>query len=148
MMQVKHLMTAAVTCGTSASMESVMRAMFDYDCRRLVVVDESGRLAGLLTEDDLCRAITMYGVAIRRRTVKDVIGSRVFSCSPNDVIESAIDLMQDLHLSSLPVTDTHGRPVGVLSLDEVLPEPDFSENSHFDREANCTFATICDSHPH
>jgi CBS domain-containing protein len=148
-LRVKDLMTQApATCGTSTNMQAVMRAMFEYECGALLVVDDKGRLAGLLTQRDVCRAMLSHGIALRQLAVKDIIGAQVFSCSPNDAVESAVDLMHDLNLRSLPVTDMVGHPVGLLSIDEVPSEPDHSPLSHYDPEAMRTFATICDSHPH
>jgi len=148
-LRVSDMMTPyPVTCGTSASMNAVIRAMFKYGCNALLVVDGTGRLTGVLSERDVCRAMLAHGSALLELTVKDVIGHQVFSCSPNDSLECAADLMRDLHITLLPVTDGQGRPVGVLSIDEVLPELVYSPLSHFDREAIRTFATLCDSHPH
>ena len=148
-LRVRDLMTQTpATCGTSASMQAVMQAMFEHECAALLVVDDTGRLAGMLTQRDVCRAMLSYGIALRRLAVKDIIGAQVFSCSANDAMESAVDLMQDLHLRSLPVTDAVGRPIGLLSIDALPSEPNHSPLSHFGPEAMRTFATICDSHPH
>ena len=148
-LRVKDLMTQApATCGMSTSMQAVMRAMFEYECGALLVVDDKGRLAGLLTQRDVCRAMLSHGIALRDLAVKDIIGAQVFSCSPNDAMKSAVDLMHDLHLRSLPVTDMVGRPVGLLSIEERSSEPNHAPLPHYDPEAMRTFATICDSHPH
>jgi len=147
-LRVRDLMMMPATCGTSASLESVMRALFDFECGVLLVVDDDGLLAGMLTEKSIQHAMTTRGIAFHRCTVTDLIERQVFSCSPNDTLECAADLMRDLHITSLPVTDALGRPVGVLSIDQVLPELEFSPLSHFDREAMRTLATSCDSHQH
>lgn len=117
-LRVRDLMTyQPVTCGTSASMDAVLRAMAEYDCGTLLVVDATGRLAGIIAEDEVCRAMLEFGTGLRQLSVKDIMSPQVFSCSPDDAAGVAREIMRDLHLGRLPVTDKLGRPVGVLWMD-------------------------------
>jgi len=44
-----------VTCSPADSVEHVIRLMGDHQVRRIPVVDEGGRLAGIVSLNDLCR---------------------------------------------------------------------------------------------
>jgi CBS domain-containing protein len=74
-------------------------------------------LAGIIAEDDVCRAMLEFGTGLRQLSVKDIMSPQVFSCSPDDAAGVAQEIMRDLHLGRLPVTDKLGRPVGVLWMD-------------------------------
>jgi len=126
--RVRDLMTRVfITCGTSAGIDAVLRSMAEYDCDTLVVVDDTGRLAGIITEDEVCRSMIEFGTRLQELSVTDIMSHEAFSCSPDDGVELAHELMTNLHLGQLPVTDKLGRPVGVLSMDVVGSVPSSTE---------------------
>src|SRR5262245_51459466 len=54
-MQIKDIMsTPAVTCPADATLDQAARAMWDSDCGILPVVFDDGRLAGVVTDRDIC----------------------------------------------------------------------------------------------
>lgn len=57
---------------------------------------------------------------IKTYRVKDVMSSSVISVEPGDTIEEALVLMAQYRVTSLPVTDTKNRCVGVLSTADLI----------------------------
>ena len=56
-MNVKQIMThPVVTCSIESHLNVVARLMWDNDCGTIPVVDAEGRLAGIVTDRDICMA--------------------------------------------------------------------------------------------
>ena len=58
----------------------------------LVVFGADGRLAGILSERDIVRAIAESGITVLQLPVAQVMTRNVFTCDVNDSINSVIDL--------------------------------------------------------
>jgi Zn-dependent protease/CBS domain-containing protein len=90
-----------------------------YNLRSLPVVDEYGRLVGVITLSDI-RDIPQdqWGIA----TVGQVMQSRekLQAVRPQDSLEGAVQVLMDGQLDQLPVVDPFGRLIGVLSRANVL----------------------------
>lgn len=57
-MKVKDLMTTPVqTCRTTALLGDAVQVMRDAGCGCVPIVDRRGRLAGMLTDHDVCRVV-------------------------------------------------------------------------------------------
>lgn len=83
---------------------------------------------------------------IKAYRVKDVMSSSVISVEPNDTIEEALVLMAQYRVTSLPVTDTKNRCVGVLSTTDLInPAQALEEELHaLDRGSESARQAILD----
>jgi CBS domain-containing protein len=93
--------------------------MWERDCGALPVVDQEGRVAGMVTDRDICMAAYTQGRPIHAVPVEKVMAQHVFSCGANDSIEDAEAIMHQFHVHRLPVVDSEQHVVGVLSLDDL-----------------------------
>jgi CBS domain-containing protein len=59
-------------------------------------------------------------LTVRARTAADLMTARVVSIDQNTPLHQAVATLVDRGLSAAPVTDLAGRPVGVLSMTDVL----------------------------
>lgn len=96
--------------------------------RHLPVVDDAGRLAGIVTDRDLRQAIldpwlrdalgdaTLF---LRALTVREVMTWGVVSVRADDDLRAATRLMRERKIGALPVV-ADGRVVGVLTESDVL----------------------------
>ncbi len=58
-MKVQDVMTApAHSCAAGASVVTATQLMWDYDCGALPVLDQNGRPVGMITDRDICMAVT------------------------------------------------------------------------------------------
>jgi len=82
----------------------------------VAVVDEKGKLAGIVTDGDLARNITrdLFGVS-----VDDVMTLSPKTVGPEMIAAAAIALINQHQISALLVTE-HDRPVGVISFHDLL----------------------------
>ena len=83
------------------------------------VVDAQGRLIGIFTDGDLRRLVQMGEVDFSR-AVSSVMGKTPRTVSPDDLAQTAADLMRSTQVDQLPVVDSDGRPVGLLDVQDLL----------------------------
>ncbi|MCH7472243.1 chloride channel protein [bacterium] len=80
------------------------------------VVDEGGRLAGMLTTSDLGhRKLGSFGV-----TAWDICSRDIHSLKASDNCHTAIALLEDYHIGRVPVVDDEGRPVGIITRTDIV----------------------------
>jgi len=103
------------------SLKQVVIAMTARPLGAACVVDDQGRLAGLITDGDLRRALQMHD-DIRSLGAADVMTGRPTTVAPDARLADALRLMEDRpsQISVLPVVDpADGRCVGLLRIHDV-----------------------------
>jgi CBS domain-containing protein len=83
------------------------------------IVDDGGKLAGILTDRDIALGAHAVGEALWRLRIADHMTTPVFSCRPDDTLDVAARIMRAHRVRRLPVVDEAGRPVGIISLDDL-----------------------------
>jgi len=130
-MRVSELMSrSVVTINAASSCDAAARRMHGARIRHLPVVDEVGRLVGVLTDRDLRHCLfapaafreigtVPVQVLLQRVPVKEVMSTGVVTVRPTDDLETATRLMVEERIGSLPVVDGD-RVVGILTETDVL----------------------------
>jgi CBS-domain-containing membrane protein len=108
------------TCTINDSLNGAARIMWDHDCGCAPVIDMHGKLAGIVTDRDISMAAYTQGVPLDSIPVERVMSARVISCGRGDDLETAHQLMRTHEIHRLPVVDARGRPIGILSLSDVI----------------------------
>lgn len=116
-MLVRDVMTgAAVTDSATGTLRSAAERMWREQTGSLLVMDGE-RLAGIITERDLLRAVAL-GADLATATVDEVMTAEVFTVSPDMPLRDAAREMAVRWIRHLPVVD--GRQVlGVISMRDV-----------------------------
>ncbi len=125
---VEHWMTdvaLAISPNTSAS--AAMLKMHIGRFRHLPVVD-SGRLIGIVSDRDLIGSEPATEEEIKRAyvelddspTVSEVMSREPETTSPTVPLEEAIAQLLEHKYSALPVTDSEGHLVGILTTHDIL----------------------------
>lgn len=84
--------------------------------RHLPVVEAHGKLVGLVTHRDLLRCYAVRGEYRGRATLaRDMMNTALATVRPTTPLRSALELMLTNKFGCLPVTDDHGRLVGILT---------------------------------
>ncbi|HKS16443.1 MAG TPA: CBS domain-containing protein, partial [Planctomycetota bacterium] len=113
MMKVKDLCTRLVrTCGPDTTLSSAGWTMWEGDCGILPVVDESRKLLGVLTDRDICMAVSTKYRPAADISVREVCTGKVFSCGLEDDVKRAMEIMRKESVRRLPVVDEEGRSEG------------------------------------
>lgn len=116
-MKIDALLTTAVrTCRTTDPLSSVAQAMWEGDLGCLPVLDAEERVVGMLTDRDMLMATHLRGTPLWSIQAGDVMSNVVHALAADATAQDAAELMARLQLRRVPVLDTDGRLLGVLSL--------------------------------
>lgn len=119
-MKVAELMSRFVrTCSPQDNLATAGAAMWESDCGIIPVVDPSRKLLGVVTDRDICIALSTRSATASQIRVADVMSRNVHSCAPDDDIETALKTMGERLVRRLPVLDGEGRLEGILSLSDI-----------------------------
>lgn len=139
-MKVADLMTRDVrACGIQDSLNAAARIMWDHDCGCAPVVDAHGKLAGFVTDRDICMAAYTQGTPLEAIPVERVMSPKVISCARGDDLDTAHRLMRTHEIHRIPVVDSRGRPIGILSLSDIV---NYWDRDHSDGQAVEIAATL------
>jgi CBS domain-containing protein len=86
----------------------------------LAVVGPARTLLGIVTKTDLVRQMAVCDGTGCRRAVSTVATTAVTSCIASDPLQDVADRMKRHHLKNIPVIDSEGRPIGMLTARLVL----------------------------
>lgn len=143
-MQIKDVMShPALTCPATGTLDHVARLMWEFDCGIIPLVDDDGRLAGVVTDRDICMAAYTQGRALGAIPVATAMARQVIAAHKDDPVEVAEALMGDNQIRRLPVLDDDGRPVGLLSMNDLARLAARAHKSGVDRELVKTLAAVC-----
>lgn len=110
--RVGHLMTTRLsTVGPKSKAAEMSAVMKQAELRHLLVVDDLGRLLGVVSDRDL-KAADADVPAARLMTRKPL------TCTPDMALRAAVTMLLDSHISSLPVVDSD-RLVGIVTTSDV-----------------------------
>lgn len=136
--RVEHVMSAPVALiPADGSFKQAVALLCEHEVSAAPVVDDAGRVVGVISEADLLakaertllearprllqsRATRLARAKAAGRRVRDVMTSPAITVSPCTTLEDAARVMQERHLRRLPVVDSGGRLVGVVSRADVL----------------------------
>lgn len=119
-MKVEQIMSRpAVTCLVSDTANRAAQLMWDEDIGCVMVLDAEGKLAGVITDRDLCMAAYTRGAPLWQITVGDVMTKSVAVVRQDDRLGMAEALMRSKRVRRLPVVDAKEKLVGLLSLNDV-----------------------------
>jgi CBS domain-containing protein len=120
-MKVKEIMTPnPKVCTLTNSLAEVAGVMWENDCGILPVVEEGGKVIGLITDRDICMAGALKGRQLANIAVEDTVSRRVFACKPDDDVRTALKTMQENKVRRLPVVAADGTLQGLLSMNDIV----------------------------
>lgn len=108
-----------ITCRRDTPVEQVAKTMEAKDISALVVVDDQGDAAGVISRTDLVNArfVQPYLKHWRGMTAEHLMSNPIISVSPDTGIEAAVRRLQEKRIHRLVVVEEsagHTRPVGIL----------------------------------
>ena len=119
-MRVRELMTQPVySCSVEDHANAAAQIMWEHDCGVVPVVDQGGRVVGVLTDRDLCMAAHFQNRPLTDISVAGVMAQEVCTCRADDDVADAERLMADRQIHRLPVVSDDRSLIGILSLADV-----------------------------
>lgn len=130
------------TCHRETNLEEAARQMLEADVGSLLVVDDEGRLVGILTDADFSarkagvpfstlrmpqvfgRWVGKEGVEdiyeeARRRQVEEIMSRPVHSVDAGDSLRTILDVMLEHDVKHVPVV-RDGKPIGIVTRHHLL----------------------------
>ncbi len=108
-----------ITVGTDAKIADVTRTLAVEGLGAVVVMDDDGKLAGIISERDIVRALNERGAGVQDMGVGDLMTRSVITCTPENSIEEVMELMTSHQIRHLPVVDGDAL-LGVVSILDVV----------------------------
>ena len=138
-MKVKEICTRKVrTCTPETRLSEAGWSMWEGDCGILPVLDEAGKVLGVLTDRDICMSVSTKYRPAAEIAVREAFSGNVLTCGPQDELRDALRIMRQAGIRRLPVVNRQGALEGVLSLNDVALA------SQSDRQAKPTDVTYED----
>lgn len=113
-----------ITCRPETPIAEVAETMAARDISALVVVDEGGAAAGVISRTDLVNArfIQPYMRHWRGLNAEHLMTKPVVSVAPDTTIEEAVQLLHEKRIHRLVVVEKESgriRPIGILSVTDI-----------------------------
>jgi CBS-domain-containing membrane protein len=148
-MKVNEIMSRDVTpCGPETDLATASMIMWDHDCGSVPVVDDNGRVCGIITDRDICMAVATRRQTATEITASEVISGRVFACHVDADVKEALAVMQRQKVRRLPVVEDAGHLVGMLSINDIVlhsKKGDSKTNKHVShKDVMTTLKAICE----
>ncbi len=116
-MKIKELMTTAVhVCQPTDNLSVAAQAMWENDIGCLAVVDSEGKLAGMITDRDICMAAHLRGAPLWAVPVGEAMAKMVYTCRPEQKLDDVLAVCVDKRVRRVPIVDDEGQLVGLLTL--------------------------------
>ncbi len=111
---VANVMQSAVTCKETEAIEAIAKRIVTKSVNHIVVVDDQGKLNGIVTSWDITRALAEGKIALA-----DIVTRRVFTAKPDDPLETASKRLAQHNISALPVIDNDKKVLGIVTSEDV-----------------------------
>jgi CBS domain-containing protein len=85
----------------------------------VLVLDGRDEVAGIVSERDLVRSLSLHGAAALDLEARHVMTRDVITCDPDDSIDQIMEVMTRGRFRHLPVV-RHGELLGVVSIGDVV----------------------------
>ena len=109
-----------ITCTPDMELARVGWLMWEGDCGSLPVIRE-GKIAGMITDRDLCMAAAMKPRPCTEIRVAEAMSAGDVAVVRDDgSLEDALALMAERRVRRLPVLNAAGDLVGILSLNDAV----------------------------
>jgi CBS domain-containing protein len=119
-MKVNEVMTkSVVSCQGNETLDDVARKMWEHDIGALPVLN-SGKVVGVITDRDIAMAACLNGRSLDRLFVEDCMSGAIYTCSPDDAVSKAEQIMGEHRVRRLPVLNKQGGLVGILSINDLV----------------------------
>lgn len=126
-------------CNPDTNLASAASIMWEQDCGIVPVVDEGKKVKGVLTDRDICMAVSTRSLLASQITAGQVMNGKTYACRLNDDVRTALRTMAENSVRRLLVLNDAGELSGVLSLTDAILA---SKDSRVARTGDVTWAEI------
>jgi CBS domain-containing protein len=122
-MRAEELMShPVITCNVNDPLEVAAKLMWDEDIGSIVVVREDGKLAGMITDRDVCMAAFTQSRSLDQLLAHAAMSSSVIAATPDTPLADILRTMAERQIRRIPIVDVENRPIGLVSLNDIANE--------------------------
>jgi len=119
----RDIMTRNVTtCNKSTNISTIAQLMRKEDVGAIPVLDEEGKLEGIVTDRDLVVEALTKNKADSELKAEDCMSTDLYTARQNDRLVDVINEMGDHQIRRVPVVDSRNRLVGIISMADVATQ--------------------------
>jgi len=98
-----------------------LKLMAEKKIGALMVMNDKGKVEGIMTERDYARKIILFGKSSKETCVSEIMtpAEKMFTVHANNTLEECMVLMTAKHIRHLPVCDG-GKFIGLVSIGDVV----------------------------
>lgn len=101
------------------SIPEVVAVLCERDIGAVIVIDEAGQMAGIVSERDIVRALDEHGPDLSGLTAADLMTREITHCAPDQDINHVMREMTEGRFRHMPILDD-GRLVGIISIGDAV----------------------------
>lgn len=135
-------------CSPEDTLARAAQVMWEKDLGCLPVCGPGRRPLAMLTDRDISMAAFMQWKHLAEVSVESAMSRSIFTCSPDDELARAEEIMRENQVRRLPVVDEQGVLVGLLSLGDVAryvhQRSSYSNGTPAQQRLAETLAAICE----
>lgn len=98
-----------------------LTVMAQHDVGALLVLDGE-ELVGIFSERDYARKVTLVGKSSQDTQVREIMSEKVAYVTPAHSLQQCMALMTEKHFRHLPVLDSDGAVLGIISIGDLVKE--------------------------
>jgi arabinose-5-phosphate isomerase len=101
------------------------KAVIEMSSKRLghtIVMDDSGRVAGIIADGDVRRGLEKWGGRLFELTAKEVMSKTPKTVREEELAAKALSIMESHSITALVVVDGDGRAIGIVHLHDILKQ--------------------------
>ena len=106
--------TTVLSIGPDETVYEAIRLMAEHGIGALLVV-ETGKPIGLLSERDYSRKVILKGLRSRETPVRDIMSSPLLTISPDASVQHGLEMMSEKYIRHIPVMEGT-RVLGMVSI--------------------------------
>jgi CBS domain-containing protein/uncharacterized protein (DUF2267 family) len=111
--------TRMVVLNQRATAYQAARAMADNHIGAVLVSDQPG-VAGIVTDRDLALVVLGDGLDPKTTPLGEIMSEEVITCDIGADLNQVVSLMQQHGVRRIPLVEEGGRPVGLVTLDDLV----------------------------
>ena len=110
-----------VTIEPTADLAAAAALLSEHRIGAVVIRGAGGRLAGILSERDIVRALSEQGADALKQPVGQVMTRNVATCAEDDTVASIMERMTEGKFRHMPVV-SKGKLIGLVSIGDVVKQ--------------------------
>jgi len=122
-MSVSHILgvkgRSVVTANSHESVHAIATKLAQNRIGAVVVVEDNGAIAGIVSERDIVRSLADHGAAAMAQPISGIMSKTVRTCKFGDSETELMALMTTHRIRHLPVVDG-GKLAGMISIGDIV----------------------------